>query len=471
MTVYILGGGPAGLAVADGLTEGSGERFVLVERSGALGGLAQTLTWDGNGSHDLGPHKLFTLDAELWARVEGLLPAEDWLTREKVSRIFMDGHLMPYPPSLLSLAKVFGLSAFLRMGLGYGTARLRGAFSRTEPRTFEEDVKGRLGTGLYDALFKPIALKLWGEPRELDAKISQSRVQTPSLGEIVRLVLGLRSQSEFEALTFRYPRGGLQRLWEAIRKKTEDRGVFLLDHEVSGIIVEDGRVRTLDTRSRRGGAERSFEIGEEDFVVSTLPLGLLPRLMRGGFPAGSHELIQRLILLNDLLLVFLKIEEPHLFPESWIFVPDPRIVFHRVSEQRAFDPEMTPRGSIVCCEIMSSNDRPMSRRSDDELVKMVLWGLGEMGYRAVALQEQRVIRLPRSYPVFQPGYEEGLSEILAGLDGIANFRTVGRQGAFSYIGSLDAMDIGYGFARWLAGGRRAPWTDERERTRHYPILD
>jgi hypothetical protein len=43
---------------------------------------------------------------------------------------------------------------------------------------------------------------------------------------------------------------------------------------------------------------------------------------------------------------------------------------------------------------------------------------------------------------------------LAGIDHIENLRTIGRQGAFNYIGTLDAMDIGYGAARWYGGTRR-----------------
>jgi hypothetical protein len=85
-----------------------------------------------------------------------------------------------------------------------------------------------------------------------------------------------------------------------------------------------------------------------------------------------------------------------------------------------------------------------------------------------------VIRLRSSYPVFRPGFEAALTDVLAALDRIVNFRTVGRQGAFNYIGTLDAMDIGYGAARWyLAREPDVPdaWQSERERTRHYPVLD
>lgn len=472
MTVYILGGGPTGLAVADGLTDNDGPEFLLLERGRRLGGLAQTISWDDAGAHDLGPHKIFTLDAELMKRVESLLPAEDWLTREKVSSIYMNGHYLPYPPSPFSLAGVFGLKAFAKMVIGYAGARLAGLLGRSQPGTFEEDLIGRLGPGLYGVLFKPIALKLWGDPRKLDVKLSQGRVQTPSLVEVFARLLGVRKKSGFEALTFRYPRGGLGRLWDSIEKKCQGHGRFFCGTTVTGLDVRDGRVSAIRYVSdETGSQEKLLEVGADDFVVSTLPLQLLTGLLKESLPVRVLDSAERVVALNDLILVFLHVETADFLKESWVFVPDPAIVFHRLSEQESFDPGMTPRGSIVCCEIMSNEMRRMTEKSNDDLIQASLKGLVEMGYGDVAIKNSRVIRLPRSYPVFRPGYEEGLQEILGALDGLSNLRTLGRQGAFNYIGTLDAMDIGYGFARWYGRKDHDAWVAERKRTNHYPVLD
>jgi protoporphyrinogen oxidase len=132
---------------------------------------------------------------------------------------------------------------------------------------------------------------------------------------------------------------------------------------------------------------------------------------------------------------------------------------------------MTPNGSIVCCEIMSSAGRPFADKTDDALCQAALKGLADMGYKDFKVLNQRVIRLPKSYPVFRTGYEAGLAELIGVMDGYSNLRSIGRQGAFNYIGTLDAMDIGYGLAAWLNDGRKQSWQKERERTSHYPVLD
>lgn len=470
MTTYILGAGPTGMGVVDGLIDANNRDFILIERGHQLGGLAQTVTWPEVGAHDLGPHKIFTLNVNLSKRVEALLPETDWLTRQKISSIFINGHYLSYPPSPFSLARVFGIYSFLGMVIGYGLARIKSIFRSRSPNTFEEDLSNRIGRPLYDVLFKPIALKLWGNPQKLDVKLSLGRVQTPSFLEVIGRILKLKKNSEFEALTFRYPKGGLSRIWTAIEAKSKSKDQFLLGHKVTRLEATKDRVTAIHFQSN--GINGRIDIRPDDNIVSTLPLTLTTKLLSAALPQHLPKLAEKVITLNDLILVFLHIDQPSLLDESWVFVPDPNIVFHRLSEQESFDPSMTKSGSIVCCEIMSGPDRPIGEKTDLDLCADAINGLSKMGYMNYKVLGKYVIRLPQSYPVFQVDFEIGLKEIIQSLDQFVNFRSIGRQGAFNYIGTMDAMDIGYGYAEWLVrGGASIPWQQERERTNHYPVLD
>jgi protoporphyrinogen oxidase len=258
-------------------------------------------------------------------------------------------------------------------------------------------------------------------------------------------------------------------LWDAIKARSESKGRFLLGHGVVGFELEGSRIRTICCKGPKG--EVRLEVGPDDFVVSTLPLMLTVRLLGPQLSQASLELAEKSVVLNDLVLVFLHVDRPRLFSESWVFIPDPSVAMHRISEQAAFDPGMAPDGSIVCCEIMSRADRDRMSLPDEQLVAGVLDGLAAMGSSGFQVRDSRVVRLPKSYPVFRRGYEPALTQLMGELDRFDNFRSIGRQGAFNYIGTLDAMDIGYGMARWLAGGRSEDWAGERERTAHYPVLD
>ncbi len=463
MTAYILGAGPTGMALAQGLAEQGKTPFVLIESEEEPGGLARTVTSPGLGRHDLGPHKLYSADPALMARVKNLLPADQWLVRPKRSRIYLGGHFLPYPPSPLSLLRLFGVRALSDMALDFIRARAR---RPTAPAaTFEEDLSQRVGAGLYQRFFRPMAEKIWGDPTQLDARLSRDRVQLPTLGDFFR-----RRPGRFEAPHFYYPRGGLQTLWRAMERGFPSENRRLFHHAATRLSWNGGRVAAVTVQNRATRQEHCISVGPNDFVFSTLPLPTLSALS----PEWGDPLRQRIREASpaqDLWLVFIKIREPRLLNESWIFVPDPAIPFHRVSEPNAFDPAMTPSGSIVCCEFMGGPARPSADITDRALIDSAMDGLHRMGYR-FAVENARVIRLPGSYPVMRPGADERRDGMLAALDEFDNFRSIGRQGSAHYVGTLDAMDIGFGAARWLDGGRtRAGWADERRRTRRYPILD
>ena len=465
MTTYILGAGPAGMALADGLISRGDNDFLVIEGQETLGGLAKTIEWEGIGFHDLGPHKLFTQDKELFKRVKELLPEDSWLVQEKRSSIFIEGKYLPYPPSPLSLVGIYGFRKFLSMSFGFLETKIPKPNGRSA-KNFEEDLINRVGKPLYSILFEPIASKIWGLPKNLSTKLSLGRIQTPSIPEIIRNILKIRSSSNFEALEFHYPRKGLGQIWDAIYKKCNP-SQFVLNASVGGLEVSENRVVSLSFTQNE--VETRVSITDSDFIVSTLPIMLTYTLMAKNMSPNHLEDVKKTVVLNDLILVFLHIDKKKLFKESWVFVPDPKVIFHRVSEQDSFDPEMTPNGSIVCIEVMITEEKS-HLLIDDSLIDMCIRGLNSMGKNDFTVYSSKITVLKKSYPVYKVGYEEGLNQVVFQLDNVENYRTIGRQGSFNYIGTLDAMDIGYGAAEWLADSN-SNWDAERSRTSNYPVLD
>jgi protoporphyrinogen oxidase len=469
--VYVLGAGPAALAFVSEIAR-ENQSFIIIERNVQLGGLATTIPWGTHGQHDLGPHKIFTTDKDLHAKVRALLPKGEWLTQQKKSQIYLKNHFLPYPPSPLSLIRVEGIVSFFFMVLDYAVARLSCILGARSGRTFESDLTTRVGKRLYRTLFLPIAQKLWGDPKSLDKSLSEGRVQIPSLGEIIKRLLGLQKTSDFEALTFDYPKGGLGTLWRSIETTTAPLGEFVMGHEIIELGLNEKTISSIKVRDRLTQEVRNYDVAPTDQVLSTLPLGVLTTVL-SSLDSSTKKKIKDVIILNDLFLVFLFVDKKKLLDVSWVFVPDPRIIFHRVSEQASFDPGMVKEGgSIVCCEIMNNKLRCLEALSDEDLILKSTSGLKNMGYQ-FQVMDSKVIRLPCSYPVFKEGYKETLQSILNDLDSLSNFRTIGRQGTFNYIGTLDAMDMGFGAAHWVLSseGDSSAWAQERARTQHYPVLD
>lgn len=465
----ILGGGPCGLALADELSAG-GVQVVLIEADRDLGGLAKTISW-GRSKTDLGPHKLFSLNSQLTRKVRSLLPESEWLTHPKHAQVFLNAVFMNYPPSFLDLLRAVGPRSCGRCVVGFLKAQFASPPLRRSGETFEEHARRRMGKALYDMLFRPLALKIWGEPATLHKRLSESRLHVPSLKEAVCAVVGRTTRSTWESKTYFYPRGGLSRLWETMAHRIGQRGGhIILGDPVTSVISHGARVVRMVTTS--SGSAWTLD-PEEDVLLSTLPLSRLVKFIHA--PA-SIEHAAASLRLNELILVLFKLTEDVLGNNSWIFVPDPTLLFHRLSGQHKFDPSVVePDTHLLCCEVMNYANKPHVPSTDELLVETCLQHLFRMGLvkGQAAVKEARVIRLPSSYPVLTYDYEESLRQVLEYVDGFVNLRTVGRQGSFSYIGTLDAMDIGYGLASLYVQGNtdQAVWQRERERTGFYPILD
>jgi protoporphyrinogen oxidase len=465
MTIYIFGAGPTGLAVGDALIDKGIRDFIIFESQDQIGGLATTLKWNGIGSHELGPHKLFTLNDWLFQRVKSILPDSMWLKKDKVSSIYLNGYFLSYPPNPFSLLKVYGAVKFFRIIASFAFSKIKHS---KNPVSFKEDLTQRVGLEMYNVLFSPMATKIWGDPSKLSIKLSQGRIQTPSIREIILTTIGLRRKSEFEALAFLYPRGGLITIWNALMKKiSPDR--FVLSAKISNLELKSGRIDSFSVLVN--DVEKVYKMNADDFIVSTLPILKTYEFISKNLEGSILDKAKDSIKLNDLFLVFLNIDKEKLFDESWVFVPDPKISFHRVSEQASFDPDMTMNGSILCAEIMMTEGKYSNLISDEELMGICILDLRKVFKKDFEVLNSKIVKLKKSYPVYQIGYETIFSKVIEQMDDITNFKTIGRQGSFNYIGTLDSMDIGYGIVDWFVNSKSGPWENERMRTSDYPVLD
>ena len=151
--------------------------------------------------------------------------------------------------------------------------------------------------------------------------------------------------------------------------------------------------------------------------------------------------------MNDLFLVFLSIKKTKLFKESWVFVADRSVIFLRVSKQKSFDENMVKKDrTIVCCEVMI-NKFNKNFSDQQQLIKQLK--ICHIKDEKIEVLDKKLVKLFKSYPVYEKEYEIKLRAIIDKYDSIDNFYTIGRQGSFNYIGTLDCMDIGFGFVKWL----------------------
>src|SRR4051812_30079218 len=115
--VVVIGAGPAGLTAAYELGK-CDVPVTVVEATDAVGGISQTVERDG-WRFDIGGHRFFTKVPEVRALWREILPAEDFLSRPRLSRIMYRGALFDYPLRPFRALRQLGPVEALRWLLSY----------------------------------------------------------------------------------------------------------------------------------------------------------------------------------------------------------------------------------------------------------------------------------------------------------------------------------------------------------------
>ncbi len=428
MKTVVFGAGPAGLAAAWSLAR-RGEGVDVLEASGTVGGLSRTWSHEGY-IFDLGGHRFFTRFDEvqrLWEEVLG----EELLVRPRSSRILYEGTFFDYPLRAGDALRGLGLIESTRCMLSYARARTR---PRGGEKSFEEWVSNRFGRRLFNIFFRTYTERVWGIPTDqIGAEWAAQRVKNLELGTAVLRALGLSARdSSVTSLieSFHYPRLGPGMMYERMAEQAVAGGAALhLRHAVERIEHQDGRVVRAWTRTPDG--PRAFE---GDAFLSSMPLTRLVQVMD---PPPPPEVLASAAALRfrNLVVVCLICDRPDLFPDTWIYVHDPKLQACRVQNYGNWSPHLVPdpNTSSLGVEYFCNHDDETWRASDEVLIARATDEVRRAGLLGGArVTGGSVLRAPRAYPVYERGYAEHLDRLVGWLRGLANLQAVGRYGMFKY---------------------------------------
>jgi len=445
--VAVIGAGPAGMTAAHCLAR-DGARVEVFEAGPGVGGLARTFELWGRRV-DVGPHRFFSSDARvnrLWLEITG----PDYAMVNRLTRILHDGKTFRYPLRPLDVLGAFGP---WRSALSLASYLGEKISPTAQDGSFETWVVSRFGRRLYEAFFRDYSEKLWGIPcREIDAGFAAQRIKKLSLWEALRHAFGgARGKHRTLADIFAYPLGGTGMVYERMAESVSRLGGSVhLGTPVAGITVRNGTASGIETAD---GRKLEF-----DHVVSTMPLTQLVRSLHA--PAAVAEAASKLTFRNTIL-VYLLVGGDHLFPDNWIYIHSPGIRTGRITNFRNWVPQLHNGlpGSVLALEFWCNDGDDLWSTEDDRLVETATEDLRRTGLAGNApVIEGRVLRVPRSYPVYRHGYTEHVSVIRDHLRTIGNLQVIGRYGSFKYnnqdhsilMGILSAENIlrGSGHDLW-----------------------
>ena len=447
-TVVVIGGGPAGLTAAHRLCK-FGLHPIVLEKNNMVGGLSRTESYKGF-YFDLGGHRFFTKVKEVKNFWHETLNG-DFLRRPRLSRIYYNRKFFFYPLKPVNAFVGLGFWESTWIGLSYLKWQL---FPYKREDTFEEWVTNRFGKRLFQTFFKTYTEKVWGIPcSELKAEWAAQRIKDLSL-KTALLHMFLKPKTTIKTLIdeFEYPRFGPGLMWRTVSQEIERfDGVVRLENDVVQINRDGPRIDGVVV-AHNGSRE---EIKGKCFI-SSMPVTEFVKKLN---PKPPEDLLAAADKLKyrDFLTVCLIVNKSELFPDNWIYVHDPEVRVGRIQNFKNWSPDMVPDQSKTSLglEYFCTEGDELWTMGDDELIEL---GKREVERISLAayddIEDGCVIRVAKSYPIYDSAYREGLEKIKQFVDSLENFQTIGRNGLHRYNNQDHAMLTGMLAVRNLVLGER-----------------
>ncbi len=451
MHVVVLGAGLAGLSAAFELLE-AGHRVTVLERADFCGGMASS--WKtGEFWLDHGPHRFHSRDEELIRHIYEILD-DDVVTRERMSRIYLQGKFFHYPLKLANVLSSLPPTILTKAILDYVWIRIYQVFRKIPDDNFENWVLKRFGRTLYDLFFGTYTSKAWKMPcTEISADWASQRISQANLWDTIKKTIRPPREGEVRSLVsqFWYPgHGNIGQLGRKYGEKVRERGgEILLESPVTRIEIENGRAKRVGYTTKEG----ELRFVDCDHIVNTIPLGAALQAFRPEVDEPVREAIGSLRYLG-IVFVYLSVDAPSISPDHWIYLPEKHLTIHRISEFKNFSDTSAPGDkTAVCCEITCNVGDEHWNLTLEEGAKiaerdLVSLGLIEPG-KAKPLD---IHRLPNAYPVYDLTYKENLNVLKKAAKGVSNFTTTGRQGLYRYNNMDHSIAMGRRVAKSLIEG-------------------
>jgi hypothetical protein len=238
---------------------------------------------------------------------------------------------------------------------------------------------------------------------------------------------------------------------------------------VCGFHRDGNRIESV-TVNRDG---REEVVPATDFITSMPVTELIYKIN----PPPPPEVVEAASKLSyrDFLTVCLIVDKPHLLDDNWIYIHDPDVKVGRIQNFKNWSPDMVPdpSKSSLGLEYFCNEGDELWGASDAELV-----ALGKQEIEKIGLARQEdvldgcVVRVEKSYPVYDSTYAEHLAVIREYIDSLENIQTIGRNGLHRYNNQDHAMLTGMLAVRnVLYGEKNNLWVVNAEQEYHEEIRE
>lgn len=465
--VLVIGAGPAGLACAYTLSKQKNKKFSVdvIEADKKVGGLSKTVNFNGY-YYDIGGHRFFSKIQEINDIWDEILK-DDLMTRRRLSRIYYNYKFYDYPLQIKNAFLNLGLIESSLIGASYIKSKL---FPYKEEKTFEQWTTNRFGKRFYRMFFKTYTEKVWGIPcNKIQAEWANQRLKNLSLRKVIYQALPFVNQNQkTRKLTdiFKYPIYGPSMMYEEMAK--------IISMNVNFKIKLNSEVIKLGYKNKKWSItikeKNKTYTKEYDEIVSTMPLTLLILNMDYEIPDNIIYIVQNLKY-RSFLTACIAFDKPNKLEDTWIYIHDPLIKAGRLQVLNNWSPYFVKENtSAYGVEYFCDENDDLWNTPDDELINLAVNEIKKiklipMDYNLI---QGRIIRIKKTYPIYDNFYGENMIHIKNFLKSIPNLQVAGRCGMFRYNNMDHSMYTGILAAKNLIeeSMNHNPWLINQDREYH-----
>jgi protoporphyrinogen oxidase len=330
MKYLILGGGPAGLTLANKLQRAGITDFLVLEKEKVAGGLCRSADVDGAPLDIGGGHFLDIRCPQVNEFLFRFMPEEEWEKYERDSRIALNGNMISHPIEAniwqMKLEdQVEYLKSIAVAGCNIGTEM---------PDAFEDWIYWKLGTKIASDYMIPYNQKMFGKELNQLGTYWLEKLPDVSFEETLLSCLEKKAYGTPPGhARFYYPKKyGYGELWlrmaDAIKNNIEyDKSVRSIDFTTKTVITADDQKYTAD------------------IIITTIPWMEFKNFV------GMPEELQKGV--GELKFSSIQTEY---FPENldvtchWIYYPEPELPYHRILVRHIFCPNSKGYWTETNCE-------------------------------------------------------------------------------------------------------------------------
>ncbi len=419
MTILIIGAGLTGLSASFFLRR----NHVIVEKENFIGGLCNTahikgfyFDYTAHLIHFKTSFCLKLLNKQLAGNINHL---------KRKAYIFLKDQYIKYPfqinfknlPSKIVKECVFGF--------------IRAFYNPDEPDNFLEWILQHYGEGMAEHFFIPYNEKQWKFPlEEMDYKILTKYIPKITLSDLFYTLLNFGGDNHGYNVNFYYPKqGGIKSFAQTFLKNDS---LLKLNHKLIKINFKQKMVTLKNIKN-----QQEYQI-KYDNLISTIPLPELLKIIED-IPVDLLKDLENFYFTSILCLNY-GTKNPNITNKHWIYFPEKKYIFHRISFPSNFSPNMVPKsnGSLsVEISYNSASNFDLNEVSEQVISKMI-----DLGF--IKNRNDIIVRYPMQIPFGYVIYKKGIAydlwfERIHTFLKQNNIYSIGRFGNWIYSNMEDAI--------------------------------